>query len=78
MTLRVLESDDQLYTWADYAFDWYWSDFIVHDMRPSLEGMLTFFAQELASGKLTIDQTVEAMAEVAGLWVGRLWNDRQW
>jgi hypothetical protein len=78
MPLRMKQNDDKPYTWADYAFDWYWSDFIVQDMHPPLEGTLTFFAQELASGKLSIDQTVEAIAEVVGTWHGRLWNDRQW
>jgi hypothetical protein len=78
MPLMVWPNDDEPYPWTDYAFDWYWGDYIIHDMRPSLEGTLTFFAQELASGKLGIDQTVQAIAEVAGAWHGRLWSDQQW
>jgi hypothetical protein len=78
MPLRVWKDDDERYPWASYAFDWYWGSYIVQDRRPSLEGTLTFFAQELVAGKLSIDETVDAMAEVVGLWSGRLWNDRQW
>jgi hypothetical protein len=44
MPLLVWSNDDEPYTWADYAFDGYWSDYIVHDTSPSLEGTLTFFA----------------------------------